>query len=85
MKSEVKVDLRTPYTMAMFNRKNKEQIGIRLRMVRYAQRNGAKPAARYFGCSKNTIKEWLRRFNKYGVGGLENKSRASLSCPHKTS
>ncbi|MGJ3290596.1 helix-turn-helix domain containing protein, partial [Klebsiella michiganensis] len=71
--------------MAMFNRKNKEQVGIRQKMVRYAQRHGIKPAARYFGCSKNTIKEWLHRFNEHGAGGLENKSRAPLSCPHKTS
>ncbi len=69
----------------MFNRKNKEQISIRQKMVRYAQRHGIKPAARYFGCSKNTIKEWLHRFNKHGAGGLENKSRAPHSCPHKTS
>ncbi len=85
MKSEIKVDIRTPYTMAMFNRKNKEQIGIRQKMVRYAQKHGIKPAARHFGCSKNTIKEWLQRFNQHGAGGLENKSRAPHSCPHKTS
>jgi hypothetical protein len=85
MKSGVKVDLRPPYTMAIFNRKDKEVMNIRQKMVRYAQQHGIKPAAKYFGCSKNTVKQWLHRFNESGARGLENKSRDPHSCPHKTS
>ena len=85
MRSEDKVDLRTPYTMAMDKRKNKEKISIRQKIVRYAQINGIKPAMRHFGCSKNTVRYWLRRFNEYGVSGLEDKNKAPHSCPHKTS
>lgn len=85
MKSKNTVDLRTPYTMAISNRKEKEKTNIRQKIVRYAQKHGIKPASRHFGCSRNTVREWLRRFNEFGARGLENKSRAPHSCPHKTS
>ena len=84
MKSEVTLDERTPYTMAIFNRNNKEKKGIRLNIVRYAQAHGIKPAERHFGCSKNTVRKWLRNFEEHGIRGLEDKSRAPISCPHKT-
>ncbi len=71
--------------MGIFNRNNKEKTGIRLKIVRYAQEHGIKPAERYFGCSKNTVRKWLRSFEEHGTRGLENQSRAPLSCPHKTS
>ena len=84
MRLEVKIDVRTPYTMSIFNRNNKEKTGIRLKIVRYAQIHGIKPAERYFGCSKNTVRKWLRNFEEHGTRGLEDKSRAPISCPHKT-
>ena len=83
MKSEL-IDLRTPYCDMIFNRSPEEQISIRQRMVRYAQKHGVKSAMRHYGCSKNTVKEWLRRFKIGGAGALKNKSRAPHSCPHKT-
>lgn len=85
MKSESIVNLRTPYTMAVSNRKQKERMGIRQRIVRYAQLHGIKPASRHFGCSKNTVRRWLRSFLEQGSRGLEDKSRKPLFCPHKTS
>ena len=84
MRSEVKVDVRTTYTMGIFNRNNKEKAGIRLKIVRHAQIHGIKPAERHFGCSKNTVRKWLRNFEEHGTRGLEDKSRAPISCPHKT-
>jgi transposase len=84
MKSKDQVDLRTPYTSSMFKRNSKEQIQLRLKIVRYAQQHGTKPAARHFGASKNTVKKWLKAFEESGTGGLANKSRAPLTCPHKT-
>jgi transposase InsO family protein len=70
--------------MGIFNRKNKEKTIIRQKIVRYAQRHGIKPTERHFGCSKNTVRKWLRNFNEFGAKGLEDKSRAPMSCPHKT-
>lgn len=84
MKSEIKVDLRTSYSTGMFKRSPEEQILIRQKIVRYAQTHGIKPAAHHYGCSKNTIKKWLRSFEEQGTSGLKNKSRAPHSCPHKT-
>jgi len=68
----------------LFKRTPQEQILIRQDMVRYAQRHGIKPAAKHYRCSKNTVKEWVRRFQEGGTGKLANKSRAPHFCPHKT-
>jgi transposase len=85
MKSKDQVDLRTPYTSTMFKRNSKEQIQLRLKIVRHAQQHGIKPAARHFGTSKNTVKKWMTAFQESGTSGLANKSRAPHTCPHKTS
>jgi transposase len=76
---------KTPYNDMIFKRSPEDQISIRQRIVRYAQKYGIKPAARYYHCSKNTVKDWLRRFEKKGTAALQNKSRAPNHCPHKTS
>jgi len=68
----------------IFKRSGRELILIRQEIVWYAQRHGIKPAAKHYGCSKNTVRTWLRRFQEAGTGGLENKSQAPHSCPHKT-
>ncbi|MBP9840836.1 MAG: helix-turn-helix domain containing protein [Simkaniaceae bacterium] len=83
MKSEC--NSTTAYGMCMFNRDSKEQIIFRQKIVQYAQIHGNKPAARKYGCSKNTIKTWRRRFEAQGTTGLQNKSRAPLNSPLKTS
>lgn len=49
-------------------------IDKRLDLVRFANDNGIKVAARFYSCSKNTIKKWCRRYAIYGVAGLKNKS-----------
>ncbi len=81
----MKSDTKTPYNDMIFQRSPHDQISIRQRIVRYAQKHGIKPTARYYHCSKNTVKEWLRRFEEKGAGALQNKSRAPHHCPHKTS
>lgn len=69
----------------MVNRRSKgEQETIRLQMVRYAQEHGVKATSRKFGCSKNTVKEWKKRFELEGRSGLINLSRAPKNIPHKT-
>lgn len=64
---------------------NMTQPKIRLPIVRYAQKNGIKACSRHFGCSKNTVKLWLRRYESKGSSGLQNKTRRPRYCPHKTS
>jgi len=47
----------------------------------YAQKYGIKAAAREYGCSKNTIKKWI----KDEAGTYKNKSRRPHNSPNKTS
>lgn len=44
-------------------------------LVEYAKQHGIKPAMRHFGCSRNTIRKWLRRFDTEGQGGLKGLPR----------
>ena len=55
----------------------------RLDLVRYASENGIKVAARFYSCSKNTIKKWYRRYATYGVAGLKDKSRRPIHSPKR--
>ncbi|MDP2843736.1 MAG: helix-turn-helix domain-containing protein, partial [Acetobacterium sp.] len=57
---------------------------LRHSMVMLARGKGVKPAARFYGVSKNTVRKWLRRYEAGGVAGLEERSRAPRHCPHKT-
>lgn len=75
----------TPYFNMINKRSKSEQEAIRLQVVRYAQQHSIKAAQRKFGCSKNTVREWKRRFEKEGRSGLINRSRAPKHIPHKTS
>jgi transposase len=58
---------------------------LRYQVVRFAKTRGIKAAARHFGCWRNTVRKWLRRFLDLGNAGLRSQSRAPNSCPHKTS
>ena len=49
----MKPKFKTPYCHMLENRTKKEQIKIRQQIVKYAQRYGNKPAARYFCCSRS--------------------------------
>ena len=57
---------------------------LRHQLVRFAQTHGLKAAARQFGCFRNTVRKWSRRFQALGNAGLRSQSRAPKSCPHKT-
>jgi transposase len=57
---------------------------LRHQLVRFAQTHGLKAAAQHFGCSRNTVRKWFRRFQDQGNAGLRSQSRAPKSCPHKT-
>ncbi|MEM3580170.1 MAG: helix-turn-helix domain-containing protein [Candidatus Bathyarchaeia archaeon] len=53
---------------------------VRLHMVRYAQRHGNKAKAREYGCSKNTVKLWRRRFEAEGMEGLKEMEQYIVQC-----
>ncbi|BCW94442.1 MAG: hypothetical protein KatS3mg007_2336 [Thermoanaerobaculum sp.] len=57
---------------------------VRCALVRYATRHGIRAAAREFGCSRNTVRTWLRRFQRQGLQGLSDRSRAPHRRPRQT-
>lgn len=74
-----------PYAIAMAGKQKESRFDLRLRLVRWAQREGIREAARAFGCSRNTVRKWLRRYQAGGAGALVEESRAPKRIPHKTS
>ena len=70
------------YTMV---RSKNHIFDYRLHLVIHANTYGKKSAVRVFGCSINTIRKWVRRFQAQGLAGLKDLSRAPHSCPHKLS
>jgi transposase-like protein len=61
------------------------KFSARLAMVMWAKTHGIHDAARKFGCSRNTVRLWLRRFEAGGRGALVERSRAPHRCPHRIS
>lgn len=55
----------------------------RLDLVRFANDNGIKVTARFYSCSKNTVKKWCRRYAVYGIAGLKDKSRRPHHSPKR--
>lgn len=66
-------------------RSQNHKFDLRLRLVRHARTHGIRAAARAFGCARNTVRTWLRRFERGGPSTLVERSRAPKHCPHKTS
>jgi len=64
-------------------REMKNPFSHRLRLVDYARAHGLKAAARHFHTTLRTVRKWVRRHAEQGVQGLEERSRAPHSCPHK--
>lgn len=58
-------------------------IDKRLEMVRFANENSIKKAARFYSCSKNTIKKWCKRYAIYGLKGLIDRSRKPKNSPKR--
>lgn len=69
----------------MYNNIDNEKLLIdkRLEMVRFANENNIKKAARFYSCSKNTIKKWCHRYVLYGLKGLMDKSRKPKNSPKR--
>ena len=65
-------------------RDSKDPYWFRVKLVEYAKKSSIKAAARYFACSRNTVRKWLRRWEKEGTQGLSNRSRRPKISPNKT-
>lgn len=55
------------------------------KLVAHARHHGIKDAARSFGCSRNTVRKWLRRHQPGKPSALAECSRRPHRCPHQTS
>ena len=64
-------------------RNSKDSRLIWYQMCRYAMRYGVKPAARHFATTVKTVRKWLSRWDGKSLEGLEDRSRAPKSCPHR--
>jgi transposase len=61
----------------------KNAFNYRLRLVTHARQQGIKAAARAFRTTVPTVRKWRRRYEEQGSKGLQERSRAPHSCPHK--
>ena len=61
----------------------KNAFNYRLRLVLHARQHGIKAAARAFRTTVPTVRKWVRRHQAQGLKGLQERSRAPHSCPHK--
>lgn len=73
------------YSTMMEGKSKESRFQLRIELVRYAQREGLREAARVFRCSRNTVRLWVRRYEVEGFSGLQGRSRAPHRIPHKTS
>ncbi len=58
---------------------------LRQRLLRHAREHGVKAAARAFGCARNTVRKWLRRYDPRRPSSLAELSKRPERCPHRTS
>src|ERR1700720_1697952 len=75
----------TLYCHMISESSKQKQIRVRQEIVKYAQLHGVKPTACHFGCSKNTVKKWLRRYKAGGISALANERHGPNNIPHKLS
>jgi transposase-like protein len=61
-----------------------ERFILRQRLVAYARSHGLKAAMRAFGCSRNTVRKWIRRVKAGEPSSLQEQSRRPHHCPHRT-
>ena len=75
---------RTPYCHMVYGSSRQKKHSVMLDVIRHAQRYGIKPTARRFGCSKNTVKLWKKRFELEAMSGLRERRQGPHFIPHKT-
>lgn len=74
---------RTIYCHMVYQGSKQKHLDVRKCLIEYAQKHGIKATSRKFNCSRNTVRLWLKRFEKSGPCDLLNHSRAPKTCPHK--
>jgi transposase len=57
---------------------------LRQKLLAYARQHGIKDTARCFGCSRNTVRKWLRRYRAGTPSSLLAHSRRPHHCPRQT-
>ena len=62
-----------------------ERFLLRQKLVAYARAKGLKAAVKAFGCSRNTVRKWVRRVQPGKPSTLKELSRRPHHCPHRTS
>ncbi len=65
------------------NKACQDKFALRHEVVRYAETHGIRGAARRYECSRNTVREWYRRW-KAGDDTLADRSRRPHRSPAKT-
>lgn len=73
-----------PHGYYTLMRESKDPRYLRLRMVQCARRLGIKPTSKLFGCSPNTVRKWVRRFQGT-LASLSEDSKAPLRHPRSLS
>lgn len=63
--------------------KSSNLFDYRLKMVELAKRKSISEAVRIFDTTRKTVRKWVKRFDKDGLNGLKNRSRAPKKIPHK--
>src|SRR5512147_2781552 len=53
------------------------------KLIAFARTHGLKAAVREFGCSRNTVRKWLRRYQPGKPSSLNELSRRPQRCPHQ--
>ncbi len=61
-------------------------VDLREEMARRAldERYSVREVAEMFGVTRPTVRKWRERYRDQGRGGLEDRSHAPQSCPHRT-
>ena len=70
--------------MEIYHMKGERYI-LRQKVVSHAREHGIRAAMRAFGCSRNTVRKWVRRYKPNKPSSLQEHSRRPKTCPHKTS
>jgi transposase len=71
-----------PY-FAIYQMSAKRHI-LRQAVIRHAREHGIKDAVKEFGCSRNTVRKWLRRYDPRKPSSLMEQSKRPHRCPHQT-
>jgi len=61
-----------------------ERYILHQKLIEYARQHGIKAAARFFGCSRNTVRKWVRRYQPQKPSSINELSRRPHHSPNKT-